>query len=77
MAQVFIKPSENILDRLDIDDNAFERKLYSIRRQAENYIRYGKLRGGKYFYVSSLSSRTIVYKGMLTTEQLRTFYVDM
>ena len=73
MAQVFIKPSENILDRLDIDDNAFERKLYSIRRQAENYIRYGKLRGGKYFYVSSLSSRTIVYKGMLTTEQLRTF----
>lgn len=77
MAQVFIKPSENILDRLDIDDNAFERKLYSIRRQAENYIRYGKLRGGKYFYVSSLSSRTIVYKGMLTTEQLRTFYADM
>lgn len=77
MAQVFVKPSDNISDRLDIDDNAFERKLYSIRRQAENYIRYGKLRGGKYFYVASLSSRTIVYKGMLTTEQLRTFYVDM
>ena len=77
MAQVFIKPSEDVLDRIDIDDNAFERKLYSIRRQAENYIRYGNLRGGKYFYVSSLSSRTIVYKGMLTTEQLRTFYADM
>ena len=77
MAQVFVKPSDNICDRLDIDENAFERKLYSIRRQAENYIRYGKLRGGKYFYVSSLSSRTIVYKGMLTTEQLRTFYADM
>ena len=77
MAQIFIKPSADILDRIDIDDNAFERKLYSIRRQAENYIRYGNLRGGKYFYVSSLSSRTIVYKGMLTTEQLRTFYADM
>ena len=77
MAQVFIRPSEDILDRLDIDDNAFERKLYSIRRQAENYIRYGSLRGGKYFYVASLSSRTIVYKGMLTTEQLSTFYLDL
>lgn len=77
MAQVFIQPSQNLLDRLEIDDNAFERKLYSIRRQSENYIRYGRLRGGKYFYVASLSSRTIVYKGMLTTKQLRTFYADM
>ena len=77
MAQVFIEPSEEIVERLDIDDNAFERKLYSIRRQAENYIRYGSLRGGRYFYIASLSSRTIVYKGMLTTEQLSTFYLDL
>ena len=77
MAQIIISPSEEVLDRLSIDDNAFERKLYVIRRQAENYIRYGHLRGGKYFYVASLSSRTIVYKGMLTTSQLQSFYVDM
>ena len=77
MAQVIVLPSQDILDRLDIDDNAFERKLYAIRREAENYIRYGKLRGGKYFYFASLSSRTIVYKGMLTTEQLGTFYLDL
>ena len=38
----------------------FERKLYVIRRQAENAI---GTRGG--FYVVSLSSRTVVYKGML------------
>ena len=77
MAQVFIEASQSIIDHLDIDDNAFERQLYSIRRQAENYIRYGNLRGGKFFYIASLSSRTIVYKGMLTTEQLGTFYLDM
>ena len=77
MAQVFIKASPQIIDRLSIDDNAFERQLYSIRRQAENHIRYGRLRGGRYFYIASLSSRTIVYKGMLTTEQLGSFYSDL
>ena len=77
MAQVFIQPSDEILARLKVDDNAFERQLYSIRRQAENHIRYGNLKGGKYFYISSLSSRTIVYKGMLTTEQLNSFYLDL
>ena len=77
MAQIFIKPSEEVLDRLDIDDNAFERVLYQIRREAEKHIRYGNLRGGKFFYIPSLSSRTIVYKGMLTTEQLKPFCLDM
>lgn len=77
MAQIFIKASPQIIDRLSIDDNAFERQLYSIRRQAENHIRYGRLRGGRYFYIASLSSRTIVYKGMLTTEQLGSFYSDL
>lgn len=77
MAQVFITPSKEVVEHLSIDDNAFERKLYSIRRQAENLIRYGNMRGGKYFYVASLSTRTIVYKGMLTTEQMSTFYLDL
>ena len=75
--QVFISTNSKIIERLAIDDNAFERKLYIIRREAENKIRYGSLRGGKYFYISSLSSRTIVYKGMLTTKQLGDFYLDM
>jgi len=77
MSQVFIQASPKLLDHLSIDDNAFERILYIIRRQAENIIRYGKLRGGKYFYLSSLSSRTIIYKGMLTTKQLDVFYPDL
>ena len=77
IAQVFIGASREILDRLSIDDNALERQLYSIRRQAEKHIRYGNLRGGKYFYITSLSSRTIVYKGMLTAQQLGHFYADL
>ena len=75
--QVFLSSNPQIMERMTIDDNAFERVLYIIRREAENKIRYGSLRGGKYFYLSSLSSRTIVYKGMLTTVQLGNFYLDL
>ena len=56
---------------------AFERKLYVIRKRAEKAIRYSGVNFGKSFYVASLSSRTIVYKGMLTPEQLRDFYPDL
>ena len=51
---------------------AFERKLYIIRRQVENAI---GMRAG--FHVVSLSSRTIVYKGMVTPRQLPAFYSDL
>ncbi|MCX6921975.1 MAG: glutamate synthase subunit alpha, partial [Verrucomicrobia bacterium] len=60
------------------DEAAFERKLYVIRKRAENTIRYsGKVAGGEFFYVSSLSYKTIVYKGMLLTEQLSQYYPDL
>ena len=59
------------------DDMAFERKLYVIRRQAENTIRYGDIAGGDYFYLPSLSCRTLTYKGMLTPRQVVTFYPDL
>jgi glutamate synthase (ferredoxin) len=70
--QVFIGRGEGTKDNL-----AFERKLYVIRRRAENTIRYGNLEGADYFYVPSLSCRTIIYKGMLTPRQLATFYPDL
>ena len=73
--QVFIGRNA---DRLTGDDDlAFERKLYVIRKQAENQIRYSQLREGDAFYVASLSSRTIVYKGMLMAPQVRGFYPDL
>src|SRR6266581_790950 len=59
------------------DDLAFERKLYVIRRRAENALRYGDIAGGAYFYVPSLSYKTIIYKGMLTPCQVATFYPDL
>ena len=73
MAQVFIARGTNVKD-----ESAFERKLYVIRKVAEQRIRYGnKIDGGKWFYVSSLSSRTIVYKGMLMPEQVGKYYTDL
>ncbi len=59
------------------DDMAFERKLYVIRKRAENAIRYSDMAGGDYFYVPSLSYKTLIYKGMLTPEQVVTFYPDL
>jgi glutamate synthase (ferredoxin) len=59
------------------DDMAFERKLYVIRRRAENAIRYAGLPGAEYFYISSMSHKTLVYKGMLTARQVGTFYPDL
>ncbi|NJJ41906.1 glutamate synthase large subunit [Paenibacillus apii] len=70
--QVFIGRSADIQD-----DLAFERKLYVIRKRAELTIRYGGLEEGDSFYIPSLSCRKIVYKGMLTTEQVGQFYLDL
>jgi glutamate synthase domain-containing protein 2/glutamate synthase domain-containing protein 1/glutamate synthase domain-containing protein 3 len=53
-----------------LDQDAFERKLYVIRRLAEK-------EAGHDLVVPSLSSRTVVYKGMLTAPQLARFYLDL
>ena len=59
------------------DDQAFERRLYVIRTVLENRI-HAALPGARgQFYVASLSHRTVVYKGMLTTPQLRRFYPEL
>ncbi|MBB15708.1 glutamate synthase large subunit [Candidatus Poribacteria bacterium] len=68
--QAFIGRSSEIQDDLD-----FDRKLYVIRKRASNIIRYGGLDPS--FYVPSLSCRTIVYKGMLTTMQVKEFYPEL
>ena len=56
---------------------AFERKLYIVRRLATHRIRYSGKDEDALFYISSLSSRTMTYKGMLTTEQLGEYFVDL
>src|SRR5436190_8915867 len=73
MRQVFIGRNPKLTD-----DLAFERKLYVIRKRAENAIRYsGKVEGGDFFYIPSLSYKTVIYKGMLLTEQLGIYYPDL
>jgi glutamate synthase domain-containing protein 2/glutamate synthase domain-containing protein 1/glutamate synthase domain-containing protein 3 len=57
-------------DALAGDQDAFERKLYVIRRVAE-------LAAGDDLVIPSLSSRTIVYKGMLTSPQLPGYFPDL
>ncbi|WP_028784359.1 glutamate synthase large subunit [Thalassobacillus devorans] len=68
--QVFVAKSQQITDRME-----FERRLYVIRKRAEFEI--GKMEACDDFYISSLSTSTIVYKGMLIPEQLDSFYIDL
>ena len=62
--QAFIKKPENVEKGLD-----FDRKLYIARRVFEQ--------SNDNTYVVSMSSRTIVYKGMFLVGQLRTFFADL
>lgn len=64
ITQAFIERPSNLTKGLE-----FDRKLYILRRQYEH--------SAKETYVASLSSRTIVYKGMFLVQQLRTFYQDL
>ena len=59
------------------NDKEFERKLYIIRKLAEKRIIPLSKELSSDFYIASLSSKTIVYKGMLTPGQLRDFYLDL
>src|SRR5262245_28211914 len=60
------------------EGDAFERKLYLLRKRASHQLRGDTtLRQAKYFYVCSLSSKVLIYKGMLTPGQLLNFYPDL
>jgi glutamate synthase (ferredoxin) len=70
--QVFIGRSGH----LD-DDLAFERKLYVIRKRVENAVKASAIGQRGMFYISSLSYKTLIYKGMLTSEQITAFYPEL
>ena len=59
------------------DAAAFERKLYVIRKRAYTQIRCSTMDGSQFFYVCSLSARTLVYKGMLLTDQVSKYFPDL
>ena len=70
--QVFIGRGEKTKD-----SSAFERKLYVIRKRAENTIWNSDLSQHELFYIPSLSYRTFVYKGMLTGTQIEPMFPDI
>jgi len=63
-----------IRNEKDIDEDAFERELYIIRRRIEKAVMAAHING---FYFCSLSCRSIIYKGMMLAEQVAEFYPDL
>ena len=72
MRQIFIGRGSSVADEL-----TFERKLYLIRKRAYSDIRASTMSGAESWYAASLSCRTIVYKGMLLTNQLHDYFTDL
>jgi len=60
-----------------MDQDALERKLYVVRKRAESAIGDSDLKERETFYIPSLSSRTIVYKGLLLAPQILDFYKEL
>jgi len=69
--QIFIAKSPYL------DAQQFERKLYVIRRRATTTVETSVLGDVGFFYIVSLSSRTLIYKGQLMARQMATFFLDL
>ncbi len=70
--QVFIGKSDK--KQSDFD---FNLKLFTARKQAEHAIRNSKLSESSRFYLLSLSTKTIIYKGLLIPEDIKLYYTDL
>ncbi len=70
--QVFIGRGADV-----IVQDALERKLYVIRKTASANIQRLKLTHSKEYYVPSMSSRTVVYKGLLLANQVGEYFLDL
>jgi len=72
LRQVFIGRGSDV-----IVQDALERKLYVIRKTASANIQNLALKHSKEYYVPSMSSRTVVYKGLLLADQVGVYYLDL
>ncbi len=72
ISQVFVGRGAGVSDQA-----AFERKLLVIRKSIERQVRESGLPERKYFYLPSLSSRTLVYKGLFLADQIEPFFPDL
>ncbi len=75
------KRSEPVIKQVFIsgksEQNDLERKLYIIRKQIENKIRQSSLKQKNIFHIPSLSTKTIVYKGMFMPDQVKKYFLDL
>ncbi|MEL6923741.1 MAG: glutamate synthase subunit alpha, partial [Bacteroidota bacterium] len=71
MEQVFVKPKEKM------DRKALERRLYVLRKYATHNIHKTFPQSKDDFYLTSFSYKTIIYKGQLTTFQVRRYFADL
>jgi glutamate synthase (NADPH/NADH) large chain len=72
MEQLFIAAADGI------EGDAFERQLYMIRKRSTHALRGDEnIEQSKLFYICSLSTKVIIYKGMLTAHQVMPFYPDL
>jgi glutamate synthase (NADPH/NADH) large chain len=62
---------------LDLTEQQFNAKLFAARKIAEHAIRNSKISESHMFYFSSLSSTTIIYKGLLMPEDISGYYKDL
>jgi glutamate synthase (NADPH/NADH) large chain len=60
-----------------MDEDAFERKLYVVRKRVEAEVEASEIEEKGMFYIPSLSARTIVYKGLLLAPQITNFYGEL
>ena len=70
--QLFVSAGDS-----ELRDDAFERELYRMRKRASHRLRQSELKQRLLFYVCSLSTKVLVYKGMLTPAQVMPFYPDL
>ena len=61
----------------DLTETNFKAKLYAARKITEHTIRESKMSQSSYFYVSSLSTKTLIYKGIIRPEDIGLYYKDL
>jgi glutamate synthase (ferredoxin) len=72
MDHVFLAPTQE-----GTPEDVFERRLFIARKRFQSLIKSSGIDDRQYFHVPSLSSRTLVYKGMLTPRQVRDYFGDL
>ena len=71
--QVFVRPAENVR----MNEKELNTKTFIARKIAEHKVYGTKMSQASYFYLPSLSTRTLIYKGLLVPEDIERFYTDL